>query len=334
VLILQAPDHPVQALTFSPDSTALYVVQGYHGIRAWNLAERTATRVEYGGRLLVGHFVFHPAGRWAFSSTAHTTPADPTPGRVIDVPTGTMRPFNCALSGRDNIALFPGAERLVTIGPGWCDTERLANPVHRYSGRLYGWTLTSVGPAYAWHRDEPLGESFLFVVALGDQFALAESIGPADDPDDDDPVPGERRSVRIAIRRLSDGERTRELLFPHSEIQQLLASPRGDLLVGRYGTELHIWDATDRTKPEVALAGHRLYTLDMSAAAAFHPSGRYFLLANDTPVVTAFDTATWRPAHRWDWKAGPLRSVAVSPDGTLAAAGGANGAVVVWDWDL
>src|SRR5438046_1056623 len=84
VLILQGPDHPVQALTFSPDATTLYIVQGHHGIRAWNVIDRTATRVEYGGRLMVAQFVFHPGGRWAFSATAHTTPTEPVGSRLID----------------------------------------------------------------------------------------------------------------------------------------------------------------------------------------------------------------------------------------------------------
>jgi WD40 repeat protein len=37
--------------------------------------------------------------------------------------------------------------------------------------------------------------------------------------------------------------------------------------------------------------------------------------------------------HKWNWKLGPLRSVAYSPDGTLGAAGSEDGRVVVWDVD-
>jgi hypothetical protein len=36
----------------------------------------------------------------------------------------------------------------------------------------------------------------------------------------------------------------------------------------------------------------------------------------------------------FNWEIGRLRSVAFSPDGMLAAAGGDRGKIVVWDVDL
>jgi WD40 repeat protein len=69
-------------------------------------------------------------------------------------------------------------------------------------------------------------------------------------------------------------------------------------------------------------------------AACFHPSAPYLLLANGGPSVIVFDT-TWKPVRKWKWDTGGvLRTVAVSPDGSLAAAGGPRGVVVVWDLDL
>jgi WD40 repeat protein len=49
--------------------------------------------------------------------------------------------------------------------------------------------------------------------------------------------------------------------------------------------------------------------------------------------VKASSTATWRVLRSFDWDIGKLRSVAFSPDGMLAAAGGDKGKVVVWDVD-
>ena len=66
----------------------------------------------------------------------------------------------------------------------------------------------------------------------------------------------------------------------------------------------------------------------------FTPDGRYlFTVSNDTTVKVR-DTATWEAVKSYTWKAGKLRCLDVSRDGTLAAVGSATGKVVVWDVDL
>jgi WD40 repeat protein len=66
---------------------------------------------------------------------------------------------------------------------------------------------------------------------------------------------------------------------------------------------------------------------------AYHPSGNFLFATSNDATVHVFDTTTWQRVRRFTWKLGRLRSVAVSPDGTLAAAGGDKGEVVVWDVD-
>jgi WD40 repeat protein len=67
---------------------------------------------------------------------------------------------------------------------------------------------------------------------------------------------------------------------------------------------------------------------------AFHPSGRYLAATSNDATVKLYDTSTWQVAHSFNWEIGRLRSVAFSPDGMLAAAGGDKGKIVVWDVDL
>ena len=67
---------------------------------------------------------------------------------------------------------------------------------------------------------------------------------------------------------------------------------------------------------------------------AFHPSGRFLAATSNDATVKLYDTTTWEVARTFTWDIGRMRSIAFSPDGTLAAAGSENGKVVVWDVDV
>lgn len=323
MLILQGPNHPVEALTFAPDSTAVYAVQGHHGIRAWNLADRTATRAEADGRLLVASFVFHPGGRWAFSRTAHTRPPDYNGALAIDLTSGAAKPFDSD-GPRDTIAFHPNGG-IVSIGGYRLEWGGEPGVWHHFS-RLCWWDLTANGPELVRQREFAADENLLLVAALGDRLATAESLGSRDDGEQ------EEQTHRVTIRRWSDGEPQQQLTVPRPTIQQLLASQDGTVLATRSGAELHIWDATDWTRPPIVPPA--FWNVTQESGACFHPSGRFLLFANDTSSAVLFDTLTWQQVQSWKWGIGRLRSVAVSPDGTLAAAGSNTGAIVVWDLDL
>jgi WD40 repeat protein len=50
-------------------------------------------------------------------------------------------------------------------------------------------------------------------------------------------------------------------------------------------------------------------------------------------TVRLFDSTTGAETRSFDWSIGPVQAAAVSPDGTLCAAGGDDGHLVVWDVD-
>jgi WD40 repeat protein len=69
-------------------------------------------------------------------------------------------------------------------------------------------------------------------------------------------------------------------------------------------------------------------------ALAFTPDHRYLAAVSNEATVKFYDTASWRLQTELAWQIGPLRCLAFSRDGMLAAAAGAGKKVVVWDFDL
>ncbi len=322
MLILAGEDGYTQSLKFSSDAATLYDGHGFRGLWAWDLAARTAARLVFGGERMTHTLLPLPGGRWAVGySTAETPPPRYNALRLIDLAAGTARPF----------LVFPShsavaGEWLAGLGHSQYDEDRTADSPRQ---RVYGFALTADGPQYAWHSDVPAGVNVREVAALGpDRVAVYETV-----PLGSGVFQSVAWRVRMTVRRAADGTTEAELDYPHLQAHQVLGSPDGTKLVARFGMELRVWDAADWKRPPRVIEGIHKGTMS-EPAAAFTPDGRFLLLANDGPSVLVYDTTSWAVVRKWKWDVGVLRVVAVSPDGSLAAAAGPRGRIAVWDLDL
>ena len=140
------------------------------------------------------------------------------------------------------------------------------------------------------------------------------------------------RSVVTVVRREANtGQRLDGYPYPDTTRAGLLFSPTGELLVARSQMRLLIWTSGELSAaPKKLLNSNRKHFTDF----AFHPSGSYLAATSNDATVKLYDTTTWEVARTFTWDIGRMRSVAFSPDGTLAAAGSDTGKVVVWDVDV
>jgi|SRR5579883_278889 len=141
----------------------------------------------------------------------------------------------------------------------------------------------------------------------------------------------EGAALRLAVRDKNTGEAMQTFPFPKCDNFQLVASPNGKQVVLGSGSHLLSWrDWKHPEKPTRVPSDNRKHFTGM----AFHPSGRYLAATSNDKTVKFHDTTTWEVTRTFTWNIGKLRSIAFSPDGTLAAAGSDTGKVVVWDVDL
>jgi WD40 repeat protein len=103
------------------------------------------------------------------------------------------------------------------------------------------------------------------------------------------------------------------------------------LIAARQGIWTAVFQADDMGRAPVVLRNDNRKEF---TGLAFHPSGRFLAATSNDKTVKLYDTTTWAVVEAFNWNIGRLRSVAFSPDGMIAAAGGDKGKIVVWDIDL
>lgn len=129
----------------------------------------------------------------------------------------------------------------------------------------------------------------------------------------------ETRAATFVHRMRSDEGRPAALAF----------APDGGAFVFAERGTLHAC-RTDSLDPSAAVRTDGPAFRDL----AFRRDGRALFATRGASAVEEWDAQTWEKTRAFDWKAGRLGCVAVSPDGALGAAGSGRGKVVVWDVDL
>lgn len=131
---------------------------------------------------------------------------------------------------------------------------------------------------------------------------------------------------------LRDGDTGRSV----AELGRSMTSFDTRLAFAPNGRTLFTWDNRVLEQWDL-VAGRQMGRLTAGRAyvqgLAIHPSGQ-FLLTVAGNQVRYWDTANLSPIRALKWGIGKLHSVAISPDGSLAAAGGDKGQVVVWDVEV
>ena len=153
-------------------------------------------------------------------------------------------------------------------------------------------------------------------------------------PDDQRLAAGEvlewpNAASRIAVYNMAATDPPREFGRVLTVVKRLAWSPDGGLLAAAVDTRVFVWTAAGAAAREFQIAG-RKHVIDL----AFHPSGRWLAVADNSGTVRLLDPGTWTAARTFEWGLPKARCVRFSPDGTLAAAGSDTGKVVVWDVDV
>ena len=295
--VLQAANGEVVALAFGPDGRSLAAAVDGQGVFLWDLAHPGyPVRLDRAASRLTRAVFFSPDGRavhWVARGGWRVYDRD------AGKPTLTRLP-----AARDPIALAlaPDAQSVVTQ--------------HTFPApALTGWAHDGRGWDEAWSvSTDQLAAEQLVADGAGRRLALLtrKTNGPR----------WWGQPFRLELRSAVSGAVEAVGTYPYSYSCPLAFAPDGSALVGAHEMTLLVWPVPDLgVGPLVVRNDSRKHF----TAAAYHPAGGHLLVASNDATVHVFETAGWGRVTRYAWQLGRLRSVAVSPCGTLAAAGGDRG---------
>lgn len=276
-----------------------------------DLATGVRSELPVGGFIHYESLCDHPSGRWVFGRKGgHELAGYHLTKRTTVVEQVEGDPSHLALTPDGRTLLF-----------GWCDS--FSSYRNGYASR-------------AWSDDGGFGPGFSVVVDTSgnrsDHRLTCCGLVPL--PDNKRFVTVDWRVLgrpRLAVRTVVTGGSCAEVTVEARDQPTLAVARDGNLAAVAVARSVFVFDPADLAGPRRTLKndGRKHFT-----AVAFHPSGRHLAATSNDATVKLYDTATWQVARTFTWDIGKMRSICFSPDGTLAAAGGDSGRIVVWDVDL
>jgi WD40 repeat protein len=299
MLQFRGQNRPVTGLAFSPDGTRLAACGEHNGFELWAVTTGEAESYTR-GPIYFGHTKdnvrFDPSGQWVLvaAGTAGFFAIDTQTLVATRVGKGPARELSVSSLGR------------VVVRTGFLTLAAFDVGKRGVSARK--WVKTQ--PEFARQFE---GADFF---PDGKRFVSVEY--------------GYFSNGRIRIRSAADGSVLSETSFDgHGGITRV--SPDGAWFAFLHTKVLNVHHLTDTKK----IVNLRSPNGQHWTGLAFHPSGRFLAATSNDATVRVHDRdADWTVTRTFDWNIGKLKSVAFSPDGNLAAAGGERGRIVVWDVDL
>lgn len=293
----------IDEVAFAPDGSALYAPAGVGGVcrwvAPWSAGKATAIDMPVPSvtRLVVG------ADGTVYAGNDHLAALDPATG------TGARFPITPWHSLWFDASL--NASRVVVS-----EEDRT-----REGCRLTGWKAGDLS-APEWEATVTgLVWSRPMFLPGGREFVLIEHRRTPD-----------RNWLAHRVTRAAATGDTLDVSSPLDDIPELVVlSPDGGMLACRTREKVRFYPAAGPWANVLAVTND---SKKHFTGVAFHPSGRFLAATSNDATVKLYDTTTGQLAHGYAWEVGRLRSVAFSPDGALAAAGGDGGKVVLWDVDL
>lgn len=304
--VLKGADAEVLDLAFSPDGTAIAAGFKHHPVYLWNLEAATPTpvRLSTDGGYSPGGLRFSIDGRslwWRRISGCRGYNRDAREYASLSFPVAGITHGTYASADGSRVVTQHGIPKHSLIG--WKSVT---------GGWNQSWTVSIADLAVEGITLSPDGRLFALITrsALGGRR-------------------WEEIPRRVDVWDAATGAFISKGEYPYAYAPTLLFSPDAHQLVGINDMTLLIWPVPDLGKPRLIRNDSRK---DFTAIA-FHPSVWHLYAASNDATVQVFETATWERIGRFTWQIGKLKALAVSADGTLAAAGGENGEVVIWDID-